>query len=162
MNSNLFTNFEIMTNTTTPKVFFFFENITISIKNRTALKRFIEFIFKKEGKKLETLNYVFCTDDYLLQINREYLKHDYYTDIITFDLSESKTTLIGDIYISIDRVKENAKALNTTLQNETNRVMFHGVLHLCGYKDKTKSETIIMREKEEEYLALYSKSIRNS
>ncbi len=144
-----------MTNTTTPKVFFFFENITISIKNRTALKRFIEFIFKKEGKKLETLNYVFCTDDYLLQINREYLKHDYYTDIITFDLSESKTTLIGDIYISIDRIKENSNICRVSFKNELHRVIFHGALHLCGYADKTNAEKVKMKEREDYFLSSY-------
>ncbi len=151
-----------MTNISTHKVYFFCQSITITLKNRNALKLFIERLFKKEGKKLQVINFVFCSDERLLEMNQEYLNHDYYTDIISFDLSEDKTTVVGDIYISYERVKENAKNLNTTLMNELHRVIFHGALHLCGYKDKTKSDIAQMRGKEEEYLSLYSKSIRST
>ncbi len=149
-----------MSNISTPKVYFFCQSINITLKNRTLLKQFVETLFKKEGKRLQVINFVFCSDEHLLKMNQEYLNHDYYTDIISFDLSEDKTAVVGDIYISYDRVKENAKNLNSTLKNELHRVIFHGVLHLCGYKDKTKSDITKMRGKEEEYLTLYSKSIR--
>lgn len=145
-----------------PKVYFFCQNIHITLKNRTALKQFIEKLFKKEGKKLELINFVFCSDELLLEMNQKYLNHDFYTDIISFDLSEDKTAIVGDIYISYDRVKDNAKNLKSTLENELQRVIFHGALHLCGYKDKTKADIKQMRGKEEEYLTLYSKSIRST
>ncbi len=147
-----------MTNNSKSKVFFFFESKNISIKNRKALKRFIESIFKRERKKLESINFVFCSDEYLLEINKQYLKHDFYTDIISFDLSVKPNNIIGDIYISLDRVRENAKILKTSIKDELNRVVFHGSLHLCGFKDKTSVEIKRMREKEEEYLILYFKS----
>ena len=147
-----------MTNNSNSKVFFFFESKNISLKNRKALKQFIEYIFKRERKKLESINFVFCSDEYLLEINKQYLNHDFYTDIISFDLSVSPNSIIGDIYISTERVRENAKALKTSIKDELNRVVFHGSLHLCGFKDKTKAEIKRMREKEEEYLTLYSKS----
>lgn len=98
---------------------------------------------------------MFCSDEFLLQINREYLQHDYYTDIITFDLSDPGGPVRGEIYISVDRVRENAKDLGTTLRKELLRVIFHGALHLCGYKDKTRQEQARMRDLEEKYLALY-------
>lgn len=103
---------------------------------------------------LESLNYIFVDDKRLLAINRDYLKHDYYTDIISFDLSAgpSKT---GEIYISIDRVKDNARQLGLSFKSELHRVVFHGALHLCGYKDKSARDSKLMRQKEEEYLALY-------
>ncbi|PWU01890.1 MAG: rRNA maturation RNase YbeY [Bacteroidetes bacterium] len=126
-----------------------------SLRDRTRLKKFIVQIFKKEGKALESLDYIFCSDDYLLQINRQFLNHDFYTDIITFDLSSKSRQTIGEIYISIDRVKDNAKNLNVRFQEELHRVIFHGVLHLCGYKDKLKPDIKIMREMENRYLAKY-------
>ncbi len=119
---------------------------------RTKLKSFIKNIFKKEGKILGELSYVFCSDEYLLNINRQFLNHDYYTDIITFDISETMEEVKGEIYISIERVKDNAKQLNQTTQKELLRVIFHGALHLCGYKDKTKSQKTQMRLKEDYYL----------
>lgn len=122
--------------------------------NKKKLKSFLEDLFKKEGTGLETLNFIFCTDDYLLKINSEFLGHDYYTDIITFNLAPPKQPVIGDIYISIDRVKENAKALNQSFKNEILRVIFHGALHLCGYKDKNTKQIRFMRDKEDYYLKL--------
>lgn len=116
---------------------FFFLQHNISLTNRAALKEFIKDIFKAERKKLARLTYIFCSDEYLLEINKTHLKHNYYTDIITFDLSEQPGKIIGEVYISIDRVRDNAETLGTTIKEELHRVIFHGALHLCGYKDKT-------------------------
>jgi rRNA maturation RNase YbeY len=136
----------------------FFRNAdkTFLFPNKTGLKHFIELLFKKEKKALIELTYVFCSDDYLLAINRDFLKHNYYTDIITFDLSENTIQTIGEIYISLDRVNENAKELKISIKEETLRVIFHGALHLCGYKDKSKTEIATMRKKEEFYIRLYN------
>ena len=136
---------------------FFFPEQSISLTNRTNLKGFIANLFKTERKKLGGLSYVFCSDDYLLQINRTHLNHNYYTDIITFDLSDSKDIIIGEIYISLDRVRDNAALLGVSLKNELHRVIFHGALHLCGYKDKTNKEEKQMRLAEDRLLATYFK-----
>ena len=136
--------------------FFFLQN-NISIQNRSALKIFISRIFKLEKHKLQDLTYIFCSDDYLLQINKDSLKHDYYTDIITFDLSETPDAISGEIYISIDRVRDNAQQLSVTITEEFHRVIFHGALHLCGYKDKTAKRAKEMRAAEDKYLQLYFK-----
>lgn len=128
----------------------------LKLQNRKTLKAFIPQIFKKEDKVFESLTCIFCSDDYLLEVNNNFLQHDFYTDIITFDLSVSKSSpTIGEIYISVDRVKENAKSHNTSFELELHRVIFHGVLHLCGYKDKTKKDALLMREKEEDCLSMY-------
>jgi probable rRNA maturation factor len=129
---------------------------SIPLNRKKEVKRFLIDMFYREGKALAHLDYIFCSDDYLLEINRTHLKHDYYTDIITFDLSES-TPVIGEIYISVTRVKENAITHHTQTEQELLRVIFHGALHLCGYRDKKKSEITIMRQKEEEYLLLFQK-----
>lgn len=129
----------------------------LSLKQKRNIQAFIIQLFKKERQPLAHLQYVFCSDEYLLAINRNFLQHDYYTDIITFGLSAPKAPIEGEIYISVDRVKDNATALNTTFKDEMLRVIFHGALHLCGYKDKKKSESIIMRNKEEQYLRLFEK-----
>ena len=132
------------------------ELVSAPLKDRKRLKSFIFSLFLKEGKELDSMNIVFCSDDYLLEINKQHLQHDFYTDIITFDLSESKISPItAELYISIDRVKDNASALKTNVSNELHRVIFHGSLHLCGYCDKTKKDILIMRAKEEEYISLY-------
>lgn len=136
------------------KVCFFFETRGFSLENRNNLKTQIESLFKKEGKKLESLNYVFCTDKRLLEINRQYLQHDYYTDIISFDLSAGPATM-GEIYISIDRVRDNARTLGVSFKAELHRVIFHGALHLCGYGDKKKEEVVVMRKKEDYWLSRY-------
>ena len=104
---------------------------------------------------LASLQFIFCSDDFLLDINKQYLKHNYYTDIITFNLGAD--VIEGEIYISIDRVKENAANYNTSFKRELHRVIFHGVLHLCGYKDKLNEEKMIMRAKEVRYLQEYFK-----
>ena len=108
-----------------------------------------------EKKGLERLDYLFCSDSYLLEINRKFLNHDFYTDILTFDLSNNPKLTIGEIYISVDRVKENAMELSNSFKEEIHRVIFHGALHLCGYKDKLKADILIMRQMENRYLAKY-------
>jgi len=133
--------------------FFFLKN-KISLKERTKLKSFIEILFKKEGFKLKSLTYVFCSDEYLLQLNQEFLNHDYYTDILTFDLSLTKEKE-GEIYISVDRIKDNAKKIRRSLNEELHRVIFHGALHLCGYQDKAKAEQKEMTARENYYLNRY-------
>jgi rRNA maturation RNase YbeY len=116
------------------------------------IKTAIQDLFETEGRSLNEICYVFCSDQYLLDLNIRFLNHDYFTDIISFDLSENLSQITGEIYISTDRVKENAKTHHTTYENELCRVIFHGALHLCGYKDKTKKEQQEMRLKEEWYL----------
>ncbi|MGZ8549475.1 MAG: rRNA maturation RNase YbeY [Chitinophagaceae bacterium] len=145
-----------MSSASKSKIYFFFQ-APATLKQRSKLKEFIGSIFRKEKKKLKSLNYIFCTDKELLAINRQYLNHDYYTDIISFELSGKNEPLEGDIYISIDRVKENALTLREPLSKELHRVMFHGVLHFCGYQDKTKTQSQKMRIKEERYLSQYFK-----
>jgi rRNA maturation RNase YbeY len=137
-------------------VYFHNADRVFQFPNKTALKKFINDLFKREFNVLYELNYVFCSDEYLLQINKDHLQHDYYTDIITFDLSEERNKIIGEIYISLDRVRDNAQTLGTTLKEESLRVIFHGALHLCGFKDKTPAHQKIMRAKEDEYIALYN------
>lgn len=129
----------------------------VTIANRVALKSFIEKRVKKEGYSIETLTYVFCSDKYLLKMNKDFLSHNYYTDIISFDLSETPGNLIGDVYISVDRVKENAKTLGTSLKEELHRVIFHGALHFCGYKDKKPADAKKMRQMEDLWLTAYMK-----
>ena len=106
-----------------------------------------------EGKELGDITVVFCSDEYLLEMNKEHLQHDYYTDIITFDYSDVDI-ISGDLFISVDRVRENADELNVLFFDELCRVCVHGVLHLCGYKDKSESDELLMREKEDQMLAL--------
>ncbi len=133
----------------------FHQLIKTNLPNRKQLKSFIPNIFSKEGKSLESLTIIFCSDEFLLEMNKQHLNHDFYTDIITFDLSESKKSpIIGELYISVDRVKENAFTNSVKISNELIRVIFHGVLHLCGYKDKSSKHIIEMRRKENEYIGL--------
>lgn len=136
-------------------IYFSAHEVKVGLKDRTRLKGFIQELFKREEQGLSNLQYVFCTDEYLLQINQEFLNHDTYTDIVTFELSPDPAVTEGEIYISIDRVKENADQYEVTENYELHRVMFHGALHLCGYKDKTKKDVELMRQKEDEYLKLY-------
>lgn len=137
-----------------PKVYFFFENKNIYLEERTRLKFFLEKIFLIERVSLKSLNYIFCSDKRILTINRQFLQHDYFTDIITFQLSETGP-VEAEIYISIDRVRENAKKLGVTLKSELHRVIFHGVLHLCGYGDKDIEQERIMRQMEDLYINQY-------
>jgi rRNA maturation RNase YbeY len=122
----------------------------------------LNFLFKNEKKNLGELNYIFCTDKFLLKINRDYLKGDYYTDVISFDLSDSSKEIMGEIYISLPRVKQNAKYFKQRFSNELLRVMFHGALHLCGYKDETSGQQFKMKKKEEHYLHRYFSRVPRS
>jgi rRNA maturation RNase YbeY len=143
---------------TKPPIHFHFDNITFAFPNRNKLKHFIAQMFKANKRKLAVLNYVFSTDREVVKINREYLNHDFYTDVIAFDLSDSGLKVEGEIYISVDRVRQNAKTFDVPFYEELHRVIFHGTLHLCGYSDKSSSEKKEMRQKEAFYLALYLKS----
>ncbi len=125
-----------------------------NLKNKLKVKNWVKSILETEGKTAGDISYIFCNDEYLLGINEKYLKHDTLTDIITFDYSENGI-LSGDIFISIERVKENMGSFDTTLDQELGRVMAHGVLHLSGYKDKTSVDKKMMRSKEDFYLASY-------
>jgi probable rRNA maturation factor len=137
------------------KVQFHFLTKPFNLKERGELKSFIAKAIKREGRKVEAINYIFCTDAYLLEINKSYLNHDTYTDIITFELSEKGEPLLADIYISVDRVRENARAFSTSFTRELHRVIFHGALHLLGFKDKSDKQARQMRAKEEEILSDY-------
>lgn len=138
------------------KVSFFFEKQDFVLADRSKLKRFLESIFRREKTNLKFLNYIFCSDKRLLEINRKFLKHDYYTDIISFDLGENGS-VEGEIYISVDRVRENSKLLEIPFKSEIHRVIFHGALHLCGYGDENISERHLIRKKEGYYLDSYFK-----
>ena len=132
---------------------FFYENVSpISMEEKRA--QWIEELILNEGKKPGDINYILCDDEYLIEINKQYLDHDYYTDIITFDYCKGKI-ISGDIFLSLQRVLDNSAQLKTDVEEELNRVLAHGVLHLCGYKDKTEEEEKMMRFKENFYLEKY-------
>lgn len=137
------------------KIQFYANDRNPVLKERKELKKFIENLFKKENKSLINLAYIFCSDEHLLSVNIKFLEHDFYTDVITFDLSSDKNDTIGEVYLSIDRIKDNARKEGVSFKEEFHRVIFHGALHLCGYRDKSKSEVLVMRAKEEKYLKLY-------
>jgi probable rRNA maturation factor len=139
-----------------PTIRFHFEK-KVTLRDRAGIKATLVTLFKKEGKKLAELQYIFASDRRLLEINREFLQHDFYTDILTFPLSEPRHLVVGEIYISVDRVRENAWEFGTTIKTELLRVIFHGALHLCGYEDKTPSQGRKMRQLEEKYLDFYKK-----
>ena len=128
---------------------------TCTLPDRGGLKKFILSIFKKEKKTLDDLNIIFCDDKYLLGLNRQFLHHDFYTDILSFPLSERNQPIVAEIYISVDRVRENARAAGSSVREELHRVIFHGVLHFCGYKDKSESDIKKMRLMEDKYLRAY-------
>lgn len=132
---------------------YFEDSSPISNLNSDLYELWLSKVANIEQKKLGDITLIFCSDEYLLNINQFYLQHDYYTDIITFDYSEDEF-ISGDLYISVDRVAENAEINNVSFSNELNRVVVHGVLHLCGYKDKSEEEEIVMRKKEDDALKL--------
>ena len=136
-------------------VHFFSEDIDFKLPQKLRRKRWLMQLAAEAGFRIKELNYVFCSDEYLYQMNVDYLNHDTYTDIITFDNSEKNGELEGDIFISVDRVRENAKTLKVEEGTEFTRVLAHGLLHLMGHKDKTKEEASLMRSKEEEAIELY-------
>lgn len=139
-----------------PAISFFEEDIKYTLKNKTAVRQWIKDAIISEGFKLSELNYIFCSDAYLLRINQEYLDHDTYTDIITFDNSEVEKTIVSDIFISVERIRENASKFNVPEATEMHRVMIHGALHLLGYKDKGAASKKLMTEMEDKYLAKIS------
>jgi rRNA maturation RNase YbeY len=132
---------------------------TCTLKNRTILKQWIKLVIENNNKKVGEIAYIFCSDEQLLEINKEFLNHDYYTDIITFDYSETDV-VSGDMFISIDRIKDNAKILGVAYQEELHRVIIHGILHLLGNKDKTETESENMRKLEDESLSVLSTFIK--
>lgn len=142
-----------------PAISFHSEKIDFSLADENAETAWLTKLIEKEGCRLKMLNYIFCTDDYLYHINLEYLNHDTLTDIITFPYSDPPI-IEGDIFISLERVAENAKTYSVSFEQELARVMAHGVLHLCGYKDKSPEEQILMRQKEEESLVLRPAFVR--
>jgi probable rRNA maturation factor len=135
-----------------PKINFFTEDIKYTLKQKTKVKSWITATIAAEGYQLAELNFILCSDDYLLRINQDYLQHDDYTDVITFDNSEELKMIVGDIFISVDRIKENAKQFGADEWTELCRVIIHGTLHLLGYKDKTKAAKTKMTAKEDFYL----------
>ena len=129
---------------------YFFEEIDkVEIHSKTS--EWLKNLIQTENKKLGEINYIFCDDDYLLKVNQDYLDHDYYTDIITFDYVKGKI-ISGDIFVSLPRILDNASTLSQNFESELNRVLCHGILHLCGYKDKTEEEKSQMRAKEDFYI----------
>ncbi len=136
-----------------PAIHFFEEDVTYKLKDKLKVKQWIKDTIAAEGYKLQELTYIFCSDAYLLQINQQYLDHDTYTDIITFDNAEYEGEIVSDIFISIPRIKENAVKFKVTEADELHRVIIHGALHLLGYKDKTPADSKNMTQKEDHYLA---------
>lgn len=127
-------------------------DIRFLLKDKLKIKKWIRECAIEENKPISFISFNFCSDEYILELNNSALKHNYYTDIITFELNVKNEPIEGDIYISIDRIKDNAKNLNEFFLNELHRVIIHGVLHLCGYKDKSQKDAKTMRDKENYYL----------
>jgi probable rRNA maturation factor len=136
-------------------IVFFNEDINFKFQGKNKFKSWLKKVADKEGFSINNLNYIFCSDEYLHKINLEYLDHDTYTDIITFDNSEAESTIEGDIFISIERVRENSKTLNTVFEEEVKRVIVHGLLHLCGYDDHTLEDKVEMRSLESKYILVF-------
>ncbi len=133
---------------------FFSEDIDFTLKEKQKVREWIGATIKAEGfKRVGELSFVLCSDAYLLEINKQYLDHDTFTDILTFDSSEDEGVIAGDIFISVERTMENAKKFNVSERDELHRVIIHGILHLCGYYDKKKEDKTLMTEKEDYYLA---------
>lgn len=140
------------------KIYIYGADKVADLKNRKAVKKLIVLLFENENTALERVNYIFCSDEYLLNINKQFLNHNTLTDVITFLVSTKGKPVYGEIYLSVERIKENAKTYNVEYQNELLRVMIHGALHLCGYTDKTKTAKAQMNEKENYYLKQFKVS----
>lgn len=133
---------------------FFTEDTDFKLKEKGKIRQWIISAVQTEGfKRVGDLNFIFCSDAYLLQINQQYLDHDTYTDIVTFDSSETEDTIAGDIFISVERIAENAVQFGANTRDELHRVIIHGVMHLCGYHDKKPADKVQMTSKEDEYLS---------
>jgi rRNA maturation RNase YbeY len=139
----------------TKEIRFHFLTAPFYFPRRSQLKHFIQQSLSEEGKEIDAINYIFCDDDYLLSLNKQYLNHNTLTDIITFELSPKGQPLLSDIFISIQRVRENAFIHDQHFSSELLRVIFHGALHLCGYKDKKSSDATLMRAMEDNWLTRY-------
>ena len=137
-------------------IFFHTEDIPFKLDCQNITSNWLLHLIERHNKKLGELNYIFCSDSYLLKLNQEHLKHDYFTDIITFDYCE-EDVISGDLFISVERTKENAKTFNKTQSNELNRVIAHGLLHLLGFTDKSDEDVVEMRRMEEEALMMLKK-----
>jgi probable rRNA maturation factor len=140
------------------KCFFFHTHlISYRINHRTEIRRVLSRLFSGEKKVAKQIDFILCSDEYLLELNQSHLQHDYLTDVITFDYTEPKSDegIVAEIYISVDRVRENASDFNVRLNQELHRVMMHGALHLCGYKDNTSNAKLRMTAKEDYYLSLF-------
>ncbi len=137
-----------------PEVYFFNEQIDFQLKDKRKIRAWIIQTIENEDRKSGVLNFIFTTDELLLRLNQDYLNHYTLTDIITFDLSEEEGMISGDVYISIERARENARAYKEPFNREVRRLIIHGVLHLLGYRDKTREEQALMRSREEYYLSL--------
>lgn len=137
------------------KINFFVEDVDFKLKNKKHLRSWIEQTIRSEKYTLKEVNFIFCSDAYLLKINQDYLQHDTYTDIITFDNAENEGEVVSDIFISTERIAENALNYQITFLQELHRVMIHGILHLSGYKDKTAKDKKLMTEMENHYLLLF-------
>ena len=138
-----------------PKISFFNEEIKFTLSNKTSIRNWLISITSSYGFTINNINYIFCSDAYLHKMNVEYLNHDTLTDIITFDNSSKKKIIESDIFISIERVKENANKFSKDFEEELRRVLVHGALHLCGFKDKSKKDKLAMREAEDEALNIF-------
>lgn len=137
------------------KIHFHYLTPAFYFPHRNKLKHFLFKQVKQEGKEVNSINYIFCSDQHLLKMNQDYLAHDTLTDIITFELSGEGESLLADVYISVERVRDNAASFKQPFLTELHRVIFHGLLHLVGYRDKTKKDVVEMRRKEDEYLKCY-------
>lgn len=137
-----------------PNINYFSEDVDFSLQHEEKISQWLEDIAASHEYRIETINYIFCSDDYLLDINKTYLQHDYYTDIITFDNSSNHDLIESDIFISIDRVTDNAQEMGVPFEEELHRVLAHGLLHLVGFDDKGDDHKILMRQKEDACLSL--------
>ena len=137
-----------------PAISFFSEDIPFSLPKPRKTSTWLKGVISTEGGRLKSLTFIFCSDSYLHSLNEQYLNHTTLTDIITFDNSDGGSEIEGDVYISIERVRENARKFNVSFENELHRVLVHGVLHLLGYSDKTKAEKAAMRQKDDIHLSL--------
>jgi probable rRNA maturation factor len=135
------------------KINFYNQEVDFRLKEKAKIRKWILQVVENEYKILGEISYIFCTDTYLLDINQQYLKHNTYTDIVTFDYSE-EGKICGDLFISIERVNENAQKFSVNFEHELKRVLVHGILHLCGYKDKSEEDEKAMRAREDYYLSL--------
>lgn len=140
------------------KVAFFSADKRIGLNKKSTYKKLIQEVFVLEGIKLKRIAFIFCSDKYLLDINKRHLHHNFYTDVITFLISIITNPVESEVYISIERIKENAKTYNVSYQNELLRVMIHGALHVCGYNDKLKKSKKLMQKKEDFYIKLYEQN----